>query len=98
MYIKYKGEIFSCSCAANDNYVRYIGLPTNFPAPVSGKISIYANDGFLMREDVAENYLRQIWENGTLTLTNTPEPMPEPEEPKEVETADDVLNALLGVI
>lgn len=100
MYIKYNGEIYPCSCAANSNYVRYIGLPDNFPVPVNGKITVYANDGFLMREDVAEDYLRQVWEDNVLTLTNEPEPTPEPvpEEPEETETADDVLNALLGVI
>lgn len=96
MYIKYKGEIYPCSCAAKDNEVRYIGLPADFPAPVSGKITIYANDGFLMREDVAEDYRHQTWEDGILTLTNDPEPEPE-QETKETETADDVLNALLGV-
>lgn len=100
MYIKYQNTDYPCSCTAKKEEVKYIGLPSDFPIPVSGKIAIYANDGFLMREDIVEDYLRQIWENGILTLTNTPEPepIPEPEEPEEVETADDVLNALLGVV
>ena len=97
MYIRYQNTNYPCSCAAKDNEVRYIGLPADFPVPVSGRIILFANDGFKMREDVAEDYLRQVWEDGTLTLTNTPEPTPEPE-PEKVETTDDVLNALLGVI
>lgn len=100
MYIKYQNTKYPCSCAANGRCVKYIGLPADFPVPVSGKITLYANDGFLMREDVVEDYLRQIWESGVLELTNAPEPTPEPvpEEPEETETVDDVLNALLGVI
>ena len=59
----------------------YSGLPDDFPSPVEGVITLCANDGFVMRTDVAEDYLRQTFENGVLTLTNEPEPepMPEPE-------------------
>jgi len=40
---------------------------------VSGVIGVYANDGFLLREDNAEDYERQIIRDGVITLTNLPE-------------------------
>lgn len=40
---------------------------------VSGTIGVYANDGFLLREDNPSDYLRQIIRNGMITLTNHPE-------------------------
>ena len=75
----------------------YRELPDDFPAPVSGEIILCADDGFVLRTDNADEYLRQTFENGVLMLTNEPEPV-EPEEPVEVEpTTKEVLNALLGV-
>lgn len=40
---------------------------------VSGVISVYANDGFLLREDNTEDWQRQIIRDGAITLTNLPE-------------------------
>lgn len=52
----------------------YSRLPEDFPAPVSGEIKLYADDGFLLRTDNTSDYLRQTFANGVLTLTNVPEP------------------------
>jgi hypothetical protein len=77
----------------------YRGLPEDFPAPVSGEIVLCADDGFVMRTDKVEDYLRQTFEGGVLTLTNAPEPVPvEPVEPTDPEpTADELMDILLGV-
>lgn len=40
---------------------------------VSGTIGVYANDGFLLREDNVSDYERQIIRDGAVTLTNLPE-------------------------
>ena len=99
MYIKYNETNYPCNCNINSNTVQYIGLPEDFPAPVSGDIVLCANDGFELRTDAVENYLRQIFDNGVLTLTNLPEPVePEPIDPVDDEpTTAEILDALLGV-
>jgi hypothetical protein len=76
-----------------------MGLSEDFPAPVSGDIVLCANDGFVMRIDKAEDYLRQTFENGVLILTHLPEPIvPEDIEPTGNEpTTAEILDALLGV-
>lgn len=82
MYIKYKGNNYSCDCRPSDTMV-YKGLPDDFPAPVDGEIVLCADDGFVMRTDNSADYLRQTFEDGVLTLTNEPEPV-EPEKPEPV--------------
>ena len=82
MYIKYNGVNYPCKCRPSATMV-YRGLPDDFPAPVSGKIVLCANDGFVMRTDKVDDYLRQTFEGGVLALTN--EPIPEPVEPVETE-------------
>ena len=89
MYIMYNNTNYPCKCKIGVD-IRYIGLPEDFPSPVSGTIQMYADDGFLMRTDTAEDYLRQTFEGGVLTLTNTPEPEPvESEEVPEPDEGDD---------
>lgn len=77
MYIAYNGVNYPCQCRPSSTMV-YRGLPDNFPAPVSGEIALCADDGFVLRTDRVEDYLRQTFEGGVLTLTNTP--VPEAEE------------------
>ena len=99
MYIKYNNTDYPCKCRPSKTMV-YRGLPDDFPAPVVGEITLCADDGFILRKDDASEYLRQIFENGVLTLTNMPEPVEVevPSEPVVVEpTTKEVLNALLGV-
>jgi hypothetical protein len=98
MYITYKETRYPCKCNVGSS-ITYRDLPADFPHPVSGAIRLYANDGFHLRTDVAEDYLRQTFNDGTLVLTNDPEPVaPEPVEPEPAEpTANEILDALLGV-
>ena len=97
MYIRYKETNYLCKCNISEN-ITYTGLPTDFPAPVKGEIVLCADDGFIMRTDKAEDYLRQTFKDGVLMLTNTPEPIePEPEEPSGEPTSEEILNILLGV-
>lgn len=70
MYIAYNGTKYPCQCRPSATMV-YRGLPDDFPAPVSGEIALCADNGFIMRTDKAEDYLRQTFEGGVLTLTNT---------------------------
>lgn len=82
MYILYNDKKYPCKCRPSST-MRYSGLPDDFPAPVDGVIELYADDGFLMRSDVTEDYLRQTFAGGVLVLTNMPEPEPvEPSEPE----------------
>ena len=97
MYINYNGTKYPCACRPASTMV-YSGLPDDFPAPVSGEIVLCADDGFILRRDVAEDYLRQIFQGGVLTLTNIPEHVPEPQEHGEHKpTTEEILNAMLGV-
>ena len=71
MYIAYNGTNYPCQCRPSATMV-YRGLPDDFPAPVSGEIVLCADDDFVLRTDKAEDYLRQTFEGGVLTLTNAP--------------------------
>lgn len=80
MYIKYNGIDYPCNSLKRSNgTVAYSGLPEDFPTPVSGDIVLCADDGFVMRTDTVEDYARQTFVDGVLTLTNAPEPEPVPE-------------------
>lgn len=97
MYITYKDKDYPCKCKIGQTMV-YSGLPEEFPEAISGEIALKADDGFMLRADIVENYLRYIYENGTLTLSNLPEPepTPEPEYPETEEiTIDDMATAIL---
>ena len=74
MYLNYKSVKYPCSCRIGKT-MQYSGLPEDFPSPVEGEVILCADDGFVMREDKVEDYLRQTFENGVLTLTNAPEPV-----------------------
>lgn len=73
MYIKYNNIKYPCQCNPS-KIMHYRGLPDDFPTPVGGEIILCADDGFILRIDKVEDYLRQSFENGVLTLTNLPEP------------------------
>ena len=97
MYITYNEQNYPCKCRPGST-MTYNGLPEDFPAPVAGEIILCADDGFVMRTDNTEGYLRQTFVDGVLTLTNVsePDPIPEPE-PDPEPTADEILDVLLGV-
>lgn len=90
MYITYKGNNYPCtSLKRGGGGVIYRGLPEDFPAPIEGMMVLYADDGFHMRTEKADDWLRQTFVGGVLTFTNTPEPAPEPD--PEPESDDDGL-------
>lgn len=84
MYLTYNNKNYPCTCRPGAAMV-YRGLPEDFPAPVTGELTLCANDGFVMRTDRAEDWLRQTFEGGVLTLTNLPEPVEPAPEPEPVE-------------
>lgn len=90
MYIKYQETKYPCECYPSDVMVCF-GLPDDFPAPVAGEIVLCADDDFVMRTDNSEDYLRQTFENGVLTLTNEPEPV-EPLKPKPAPSVQEELD------
>lgn len=75
MYIIYNEQKYQCRCRPGDA-MAYSGLPEDFPAPVSGEIILCADDGFELRRDKVNDYLRQTFEGGVLILTNKPGPIP----------------------
>lgn len=63
-----------------EDTVRYLTV-TPAPEVISGPIQMFRDDGFLMSEDNADDYVRKEYTGTLLTLTNVPEPHPEPEPP-----------------
>lgn len=94
MYLLYNGTKYSCLCHPAETMV-YQGLPEDFPVPVEGEITLCADDGFVLRKDNTADYLRQVFEDGILTLTNVPEPDPETEPETSTPTAQDDTDAML---
>lgn len=101
MYIKINNQTYTLTRRrVTSQSVTYSGL-TEEPTDLSGTITMYRDDGFLMSEDNVGDYLRHTYSGGILTLTNVPEPEPQPEPEPEpgpyIPTDHDVLNALLGI-
>lgn len=88
MYLTYNEKNYPCTCRPGAAMV-YRGLPDDFPAPVSGVLTLCADDGFVLRADTAEDWLRQTFEGGVLTLTNLPEPEPVEPAPDPGPTTED---------
>ncbi len=97
MCIEVNGTKYPCQCRPGESMV-YRGLPEDFPAPATGTVALCRDDGFILREDDPADYLRQVFEGGTLTLTNAPEPVPVEPAPAPVRTAismEDMAEAIL---
>lgn len=96
MYIRYNSVNYPCGCRPGKMAMAYSKLPDDFPAPVSGEVALCADDGFVLRIDKAEDYLRQTFADGVLVLTNIPyvEPVPESDP---VPTTTELMDVLLGV-
>lgn len=76
MYIKYNYNDYPCKCVISKDTISYKNLPDNFPASVKGEITLYSDDGQVMRTDNTANYNKQSYADGVLTLTNRPDPTP----------------------
>lgn len=73
--------------------IAYTGesIPAGLDAP--GLISVYRDDGFLLRQDDAADFMRTVSQAGALVLANSP--LPEPvTEPDETLSADEVAEAI----
>jgi len=71
MYITINGTEYSnINTYFNPMEIVYTGDSLVNIESVSGTISVYANDGFLLREDNPSDYLRQVIRDGSITLTN----------------------------
>lgn len=82
-------KVFSTSI----NYYSLNPIPSD-PNNITGIISMYRDDGFLLSEDNANDYLRKYISGSVLTLTNEPEPPdpgPEPDPEPTPPTEWDVL-------
>lgn len=97
MYIEYNNVKYSCTCRPSATMV-YYGLPDDFPVPIKGTITLYANDGFILRKDNTADYLRQTFENGVLTLTNVPEVTEEDETVDYTETPTPTLKERVAIL
>ena len=75
--------------------IKYIGV-TPEPGTVSGTISMYRNDGFLMSEDNADNFTRKVYSGTVLLLTNKPEPNTDPFVPPPEPPSASVVTAVVG--
>ncbi len=97
MYITHNDIDYPCkSFKVGKDIKIYSGLPEDFPEMISGEIILKADNGHVMRTDVAKDYLYQSFKNGILTLTNIPEPEPsEPVIQPEEATTDEMAKAIL---
>lgn len=81
MFLSINGKIHSVTKRiVKGRTIKYLSV-TPAPETISGVISMYRDDGFLMSEDNADDYQRKSYTGTLLTLTNEPEP-PEPPEPQ----------------
>ena len=76
--------------------VIYTGSELTGIEAVSGTVSVYANNDFLLCEDDVSDYSRTVISDGRIALTNRPEPQPAPPEPEPPE--DDVWSEIARAI
>lgn len=76
MYLMINGNKHTVSRRiTNQDEIRYLTV-TPEPETVSGKIQMYENNGFLISEDNADDFLRSVYSGTLLILTNVPVPVP----------------------
>ena len=94
MYIMIQEEKYTLtSRKVYSTHIKYYALspvPSD-PTNITGIISMYRDDGFLLSEDNADNYQRKYLSGAMLVLTNEPEPEPEPDPKPTSPTEWDVL-------
>lgn len=95
MYLMINGNRHSVSRRiATKDTVKFLTVEPK-PEIISGNIQMYENNGFLISEDNADNFLRSIYSGTLLMLTDVPEPKPvKPSVNLEVTTYD-MANAIL---
>ena len=95
MYLMINGNRHTVSRRiVKSDKIHYLTV-TPEPEQVTGKIQMYENNGFLISEDDADQFLRFTYSGTLLTLTNVPEPIPVEPIPVESEvTTGDMANAI----
>lgn len=101
MYLNINNERHGCRAPRQEPGVYYKILMDDVYAlpelPLAGTFKLMSEDGFELASISSSDYERQEISGSWLIFTNLPEPEDEPEEPDENASADEVLNALLGV-
>lgn len=89
-----KNKYYVSKRIVTNDTIKYLSVKPE-PENISGTITMYRNDGFLMSEDNADNFERHTYNGTLLVLTNKPEPVPLPVNTEP--TTDELMNILLGV-
>ena len=75
MYITNKTKKYPCTgYYPTENTIVFSGID-GLALPINGEIKLCRDDGFELATQICENYVRQTYENNTLTITNEPEPI-----------------------
>jgi len=78
MYITNETNQYPCTgYIPSGDTVRYTGVE-GVTLPVTGAVTLCADDGFELAKQDTGGFARQTLEDGILTLTNEPEPVPVP--------------------
>ena len=72
MYIKIGENEYPCGRPSFGASLRWPGVE-GLELPIAGTVQTCRDDGFVMREDDAADWARQLYEGNVLTLTNAPE-------------------------
>lgn len=75
--------------------IKYIGV-TPEPAEISGIISMYRDDGFLMSTDDPSQFSRKLFSGTLMQLTNKPVPNTDPFVPPPEPPTAKVVTAVVG--
>lgn len=75
--------------------IKYLGV-TPEPAEISGIISMYRDDGFLMSTDDSSKFSRKLFSGTLMQLTNKPAPNTDPFVPPPEPPTAKVATAVVG--
>ncbi len=88
MYIQINGTSYPCGRPTfSAGTLRWPGVE-GLELPIAGTVQTCRDDGFVMREDDAADWARQLYEGNVLTLTNAPEQPPDLEALRENKAAE----------
>ena len=96
MYLMINGTRYTVTRRlVNMDTIKYIGV-TPEPVEISGIISMYRDDGFLMSTDDSSKFSRKLFSGTLIQLTNLPEPNTEPFVPPPEPPTAKVVTAVVG--
>ena len=95
MYLMINGNRHSVSRRiAKGDTIKFLTVEPK-PETITGNIQMYENNGFLISEDNADNFLRSTYSGTLLVLTNVPEPKPVNHVVDPEATTDDMAMAIM---